>query len=84
MTTVTRGDVGMKKGKHGEARGGIGAGELLYPIRHLYTGLEDKDGCTVKWELQSEWTGTYMPDLRELPFLFVSMLHTTSKRQFRR
>lgn len=81
MTTVTRGDVGMKKGKHGEA---LEPRELLYPIRHLYTGLEDKDGCTVKWELQSEWTGTYMPDLRGLPFLFVSLLHTTSKRQFRR
>lgn len=73
-----------KRGRGGTIGEALGAGELLYPIRHLYTGIEDKDGCTVKRELQSEWTGTYMPDLRESPFLFVSLLHTTSKRQSRR
>lgn len=72
---------GDEKRGRGEA---LEPGRLLYPIRHLYTGIEDKDGCTVKWELQSEWTGTCMPGLREFPFLFVSPLHTTSKRQFRR
>lgn len=53
MTTVTRGDVGMKKGKHG---GGTGAGELLYPIRHLYTGnrgqgwMHSKVGTSVRMD----------------------------------
>lgn len=81
MTTVTRGDVGMERGAAGEASE---PEELLYPIRRLYTGIEGKLGCTVKWELSPDGQGHICLIYGEFPFLFVSMLHTPSKRQSRR
>lgn len=57
-----------KKGTRGGTGGGIGAGEAPISNSSLVHLNRGQDGCTVKWELQSERTGTYMPDLREFPF----------------